>query len=84
MWHDMQMWGGMWIWLWPIILVGLGILAYVIYMVLRPRHCPQAGPGYSARNDQVGVAKDRLARGEITPEEFDQIKKRLQSPDNSG
>ena len=62
--------------MWLILLVGLGILAYLIYISFRPRSQPRTEQG--VRNDQLGVARDRLARGEITAEEFDQIKKRLE------
>ena len=79
MWRDMPMWGGgTWAWMWPIVLVGLGVLAYVIYVSIRPRHYSQPRSDLAAFSDQVRIAGDRLAKGEITSEEFDQIKKRLE------
>lgn len=57
-------------WIWPIVLAGLGYLVWYSY---RPR-----GRRYISE-DPVEVARMRLARGEITFEEFESIKKAVKS-----
>jgi uncharacterized membrane protein len=66
-WYTM-MGAGMWIW--PLALAGLG---YLVWYSLRPR-----GRRY-IREDPVEVARMRLARGEITLEEFERIRKAIKS-----
>jgi len=61
-----MMWGGMWFW--PLIIAGL---AYLFWMSFRPR------TRRIRHEDPVEVARMRLARGEITPEEFERIKKAI-------
>jgi putative membrane protein len=68
MWNFWGMGWGMWFWL--LVLIGLGYLFYINY---RPRAY------YRAREDPLEVARLRLARGEITSEEFEEIKKTLDS-----
>jgi len=63
-----MMGAGMWIW--PLVLAGLGYLVSYSY---RPR-----GRRYIT-DDPVEVARMRLARGEINLEEFDSIKKAVKS-----
>jgi putative membrane protein len=71
MWHDM--WGGgMWM-MWLLILLGLAFLAAIYFFAMQSR---KRGP--YQRKDELQVARERLARGEITTEEFDEVKKRLQ------
>jgi putative membrane protein len=71
MWHDL--WGGaMWIWL--LVLAGLVVLALVFFLVLQS----QQTRGVTQKRDELQVAKERLAKGEITAEAFDEIKKRLE------
>ena len=53
---------------WALILAGLGCL---VWLSLRPR-----GQSYREQ-DALEKARIRLANGEITPEEFDEIKSKL-------
>lgn len=55
-------------WPWIIILFGLG---YLFWWGVRP----QSIMGY--REDPLDIARRRLARGEITPEDFEKIIKNL-------
>jgi len=57
-------WG---MWLWVLVLAGLGYLAYTWF---RPRR-------RVAREDPLEVARLRLARGEITAEEYEELVRRL-------
>jgi uncharacterized membrane protein len=58
-----MMWGGMWFW--PLLLAGLGYLVWYSYRPRRRRYINE---------DPVEVARMRLARGEITVEEFERIR----------
>ena len=62
-WYTM-MGAGMWVW--PLFLAGLG---YMVWYSFRPR-----GNRY-IHEDPVEVARMRLAKGEITVEEFESIRK---------
>lgn len=53
-------------WFWPLFLAGLG---YIVWYSFRPR-----GHRY-IHEDPVEVARMRLAKGEITVEEFESIRK---------
>jgi uncharacterized membrane protein len=53
-------------------LIGLAI-ALLIRHSSTPRHAPPSG----APMDPLEIAKRRLASGEITPEQFEEIKRRL-------
>ncbi len=54
-------------WLWFLVLAGLGYLAYTWF---RPRR-------RAVREDPLEVARMRLARGEITAEEYEELVRRL-------
>jgi putative membrane protein len=63
-------WGMGWgMWFWPLLFIGIGYLFYINY---RPRTY------YRERETPLEIAELRLARGEITPEEFEEIKKTLE------
>jgi len=73
-------WGGMWIF--PIVMI-LFILV-VVYLLfgktgLRPQdHYPDRDPiGRTHLESPIDILKRRYARGEITKEEFDQVRKDL-------
>jgi putative membrane protein len=66
LWHRHWMGVGMIYWL-----VILGVLSYFMWLYFRPRR-----PTYSVE-DPLEIAKRRLARGEITPEEYEDIKRKL-------
>jgi putative membrane protein len=68
--HMWDFWGMGWgMWFWLLLFIGLGYLFYINY---RPRTY------YREREDPLEIAKLRLARGEISPEEFEEIKKTLE------
>ena len=50
----------------------LVFIGFLLYYFLRPRDS-----FLQVRDDPLEIAKARLARGEITPAEFEEIKKRL-------
>lgn len=64
-----------WGWMAGMMIVGMIIVVvvgFLLYYWLRPR-----GAYYRAREDPFEIAKMRLARGEITAAEFEEIKKRI-------
>jgi len=67
MWNFWGMGWGMWFWV--LVIVGVG---YLFYIGSRPRAYRHE------REDPLEVARLRLARGEITPEEFEKIKEILE------
>jgi putative membrane protein len=79
--HDAWMYGGFGMWLWPVLVIAL-IIALILFF----------GRGHSGRNFRNSVAgndqssetaldvlKKRYARGEITKDEFDQMKRDILS-----
>ena len=66
MWNPFMIGGGPWIWF--LILAGLGFLFWSSY---------KPGGYRRIREDPVEIARMRLARGEISSEEFERIKKTL-------
>jgi uncharacterized membrane protein len=68
--HMWNFWGMGWgMWFWLLILAGVG---YIFYTTTVPRT-------YRRREKPMEVAQIRLARGEITREEFETIKETLES-----
>ncbi|MGD2201344.1 MAG: SHOCT domain-containing protein [Candidatus Bathyarchaeota archaeon] len=67
--HMWNFWGMGWgMWFWLLVIVGFG---YLLYTTTIPRTPTRR------KEDPVEVARMRLARGEITPEEFEKIKETL-------
>jgi uncharacterized membrane protein len=62
-----MMWGGMWFW--PLLLAGLAYLLWYSYRPRRRRYIHE---------DPVEVAKMRLAKGEITVDEFKRIREAVE------
>jgi uncharacterized membrane protein len=54
-------------------LLGLAFLAAIYFFAMQSRRTRKP---YQSK-DELQVAKERLARGEITTEEFDEVNKRL-------
>lgn len=73
--NGMSMFGG----LGMLILVGLAILG--ILALLRhynePGHSPLTGPAQQRPDEALRIARERLARGELSLEEFESIKRSL-------
>jgi len=72
---DVNMMFGYWpmgwmMWIWVVIIGGL---AYLGYEWFRPRRYRS----YPVQRDPLEIAKQRLARGELTAEEYEEIRKML-------
>ncbi len=65
--------GGGFMWLFP--LIGLGIFLYVIYMIFNRTNLTN-NTGVNSES-ALEVLKKRYARGDITKEEFEEMKKDL-------
>lgn len=65
-----MMWFSNFLWIAILILLSLGIARWY-------RHRPRITVG---ENNPLAILELRLARGEITPEEYDEIRRRLTSP----
>ncbi len=65
--------GGGFMWLFP--LIGLGIFLYVIYMIFNRTNINNSFG--SSSESALEVLKKRYARGDITKEEFEEMKKNL-------
>jgi putative membrane protein len=67
--------GGMWTGLWVIVIFG-GLFLFTIFFFAMQSQQTRTPPH---RKDGLRIAEGRLAKGEITGEEFDEIKRRIQS-----
>jgi putative membrane protein len=69
------MWGGTWLWhlFWMVLI--LGVMLLIVWTMVRTprRNGSAAGPGTDMK-----IARERYARGEITRDEFLQIKRDLE------
>lgn len=66
--------GGMWFgWIFWIVIIGL-----IIYLIVRVTNQKSSGTGKISDEIPLDVLKKRYARGEITKEDFDRMKKDLQ------
>jgi len=54
-----------------------GIIALIVWAILRITRGAGSGSGTADKQDPLNIAKERYARGEITKEQYDQIKKDL-------
>jgi putative membrane protein len=70
-WHEMMPWrwmgSGMW-------LFWILVIAFVVFFVARRAETPG-----SESETPMEILRKRLARGEITEEEFDRLKKKIES-----
>ena len=64
-----MMFGGVWL-----LLFLVGIVILVVWVIKR---VSGSGSSTAGRRDSLDIAKERYARGEITKEEFEQLKKDL-------
>ena len=78
MWH----WGGMWIF--PLIMCVVMIICFFLFFSCGGRRPPWCGPGGhhgegGETDSALGILKKRYAKGEITKEEYEQMKKDIVS-----
>ena len=73
MFHDGFMGGGMWFgWLFWIVIIGL-----VIFLIVRLTNQKTGSQNIQSNENPLDVLKKRYARGEISKEEFDSMKRDL-------
>ena len=77
-------WGWSWVWvLLPILLIVAAVVVVVVLLSTRstsgPTHHPGPPPEYRARPPSTAraILEERLARGEITPDEYREIVRTL-------
>ncbi|MGC9372341.1 MAG: SHOCT domain-containing protein [Thermovirgaceae bacterium] len=70
-WHEMMPWRWMGPWMW---IFWILVIAFIIFFLARRAETPEAG-----LEEPVEILRRRLAKGEITEEEFDRLKKKIQT-----
>lgn len=74
-------WGFPWVWIFPLIF--LGVMLLIVYLIFgrggfQPpcagRNAHDGGPGDQKPDSPLEILKRRYARGEITKEEFERVK----------
>ena len=74
-------WGAGWWWAFGgafMILFWVGLIALLVWVVVRiVRGSGNGGGSGGQKKDALDIAKERYAKGEITKEEFEQIKQDL-------
>ena len=78
-WHYTMMNGGYGlIWMIPLIVIFWGgLIALIVWGIRAARKHDEASSGISGKRSPLDIAKERYAKGEISKEEFEQIKKYL-------
>ncbi|HXH27300.1 MAG TPA: SHOCT domain-containing protein [Candidatus Acidoferrum sp.] len=69
--------GGLWFWDFGMSLFWLVFVILVVTMIVRAMRHHHAAETDASHTDPLDIAKGRYARGDITKDEFDQIKKDL-------
>ncbi len=72
MWYGMMGFGGGWM-----ILIGIVIIGLIIWGVVALTRRGSSRPNAGENQDPLDIAKKRFAKGEISKKEFEQIKKDL-------
>ncbi|HEY5532884.1 MAG TPA: SHOCT domain-containing protein [Candidatus Anoxymicrobiaceae bacterium] len=76
---DMMDWNsGGWLWMALMMIFAAVLIVIVVFLLVRPFYEKRTGPGQSAESP-LDIAKRRYAAGEITPEEFEKIKRDIGS-----
>jgi len=75
-WHEGMGWWMMFGGVWLLLFLG-GIIALIVWGVKKVTEGKDSRSNSSRRSNPLDIAKERYAKGEITREEFDQIKKDL-------
>jgi len=69
-------WNGGWMWFGGILMIIFWV-AVILLVVWLVRRMSGPGMGMSHTSDALSIAKERYAKGEISHEEFEKIKKNL-------
>lgn len=77
MWHDMG-WGGMWFG-WIFWLLIIAIIVWAVITMTRNRQKSDSAQGSAQTESPLDILKKRYARGEITKEQFEQMKKDIEN-----
>ncbi len=75
-WHDGIGWWMIFGGIWMIVFWG-AIIALIVWGIKKLTERGDSGQGTGREPNPLGIAKERYARGEISREEFEQIKKDL-------
>ena len=75
-WNEGMGWWMMFGGVWMILFLG-GIIALIVWGVKKASEGKDSGFSGSQRHNPLDIAKERYAKGEISREEFEQIKKDL-------
>ncbi len=75
-WHDGMGWWMMFGGVWMLVFWG-GIIALIVWGVKRLTERNGSGSSTTRRHEPLDIARERYAKGEISREEFQQIKKDL-------
>lgn len=59
----------------PLILIG--VIVWIVWAMRRGQEHEILGPSVGEKRDPLDIAKERYVRGEISQEEFEQIKRDL-------
>jgi uncharacterized membrane protein len=70
--------GGMLGWIVPLLFWGVLLLGLVIAIYWLARYLRRASPSTASAQTPLDAARQRLALGEITVEQFDEIRERLE------
>ena len=77
-WYEGMHWGFSFGWIW-MLLFWAAIIALIIWVVKRVTERDTTKTDTTVNTKPLDIAKERYAKGEITREEFEQIKKDLMS-----
>ena len=70
-------WGGMAVMMLLMVVFWGGIIALIVWGIIKLARQGSSGSGASDKRQPLDIAKERYARGDITKEQFEQIKKDL-------
>ena len=76
-WHHGYAWPGGGVWMFGMVFWALGIAAVIILILSLVRRTGFRRGWTSGEPDALEIAKRRYARGEITKDQYDQLKKDL-------
>ena len=75
-WHNGMGWWMMFGGIWMVVFWGV-VIALAVWGISKLTQRGGSGSSTTARDDPLDIAKERYAKGEISREEFEQIKKDL-------